>query len=417
MAYSSDGEGLHRHTDPADQQDLPVRDVVPRGGPALVRVLRPAGPEVRLRDRRHRTRRLDGAGQRIRARRWSRGGGRSGRRRRCRPTTSHWSPDRTRPATASTTASGSASTPAPRSPEPLEAEAADLFEVTAASFDYYHRLFGVRYPFGEYHQAFVPDFNAGAMENPGCVTLRDQYIYRGRATRAERASRAGTVAHEMAHMWFGDLVTMRWWDDLWLNESFAEYAAHRCCSEGTQYPLWTEFGVAPQGLGLGRRPVAVHPSGGRQRRRRTPTRRCRTSTASPTPRAPPSSSSWSPTSATRCSSPACATTSRPTRTATPPWPTCSPPGSEPVRADLDSWARDWLQTSGLDTLSVAGRRDRAHEPPDGSAGRPDPHTIAVAELERRERGGAAAGHPDRSDSAGRCELGVPPRSGPGARRR
>ena len=82
--------------------------------------------------------------------------------------------------------------------ESLEAETADLHEVTAASFDYYHRLFGVRYPFGEYHQAFVPDFNAGAMENPGCVTLRDQYIYRGRATRAERASRAGTVAHEAA---------------------------------------------------------------------------------------------------------------------------------------------------------------------------------------------------------------------------
>ncbi|MDN5764069.1 MAG: M1 family aminopeptidase, partial [Microlunatus sp.] len=127
--------------------------------------------------------------------------------------------------------------------ESLEAEAADLTEVTAQAFDFYHRLFEVRYPFGEYHQAFVPDFNAGAMENPGCVTLRDQYIYRGRATRAERASRAGTVAHEMAHMWFGDLVTMRWWDDLWLNESFAEYAAHRCCSEATKYPLWTEFGI------------------------------------------------------------------------------------------------------------------------------------------------------------------------------
>ena len=147
--------------------------------------------------------------------------------------------------------------------ESLEAELADLAEVTAASFDYYHRLFGVRYPFGEYHQAFVPDFNAGAMENPGCVTLRDQYIFRGRATRFERASRAGTMAHEMAHMWFGDLVTMRWWDDLWLNESFAEYAAHRCCSEATGYPLWTEFGIVRKDWGsVADQAPSTHPVAG-----------------------------------------------------------------------------------------------------------------------------------------------------------
>ncbi|MFT4165421.1 MAG: aminopeptidase N [Microlunatus sp.] len=147
--------------------------------------------------------------------------------------------------------------------EPLEAEVADLAEVTAASFDYYHRLFGFRYPFGEYHQAFVPDFNAGAMENPGCVTLRDQYIFRSRATRVERASRAGTVAHEMAHMWFGDLVTMRWWDDLWLNESFAEYAAHRCCSEATGYPLWTEFGIVRKDWGsVADQAPSTHPVAG-----------------------------------------------------------------------------------------------------------------------------------------------------------
>ena len=135
--------------------------------------------------------------------------------------------------------------------------------MTKAGFDYYHRVFGVDYPFGEYHQAFVPDFNAGAMENPGCVTLRDQFIYRSRATAAERASRAGVVAHEMAHMWFGDLVTMAWWDDLWLNESFAEYMAHRCCTEATRYELWTEFGILRKDWGsVADQAPSTHPVAG-----------------------------------------------------------------------------------------------------------------------------------------------------------
>ena len=145
----------------------------------------------------------------------------------------------------------------------LQAEAEDLLTVTAQSFDYYHRLFGVRYPFGEYHQAFVPDFNAGAMENPGCVTFRDQYVFRGRATDAERAGRASVVAHEMAHQWFGDLVTMRWWDDLWLNESFAEYLGHRCCTEATRYPVWTEFGIRRKAWGaVADQSPSTHPVAG-----------------------------------------------------------------------------------------------------------------------------------------------------------
>ena len=262
MAYSSDGEGLHRHTDPADQKiylyamsflaaaprwfgcfdqpDLKSTYVLDVTGPVDWTVLG-NGPSTPLEPGRWQIRPTaplstyyvtlvagpyascyrehDGIGLGFHAR-----------------------------------ASLSAS---------LEAEVSDLFEVTAASFDFYHQVFGVRYPFGEYHQAFVPDFNAGAMENPGCVTLRDQYIYRGRATRAERASRAGTVAHEMAHMWFGDLVTMRWWDDLWLNESFAEYAAHRCCSEGTQYPLWTEFGILRKDWGsVADQSPSTHPVAG-----------------------------------------------------------------------------------------------------------------------------------------------------------
>ena len=145
----------------------------------------------------------------------------------------------------------------------LEAQAPDILAVTAASFDYYHRLFGVRYPFGEYHQAFVPDFNAGAMENPGCVTFRDAYVPRGRVTRTERATRAGTIAHEMAHQWFGDLVTMRWWDDLWLNESFAEYLAHRCCTEATPYALWPEFGILRKDWGsVADQSPSTHPVAG-----------------------------------------------------------------------------------------------------------------------------------------------------------
>ncbi|MFX4272565.1 aminopeptidase N [Propionibacteriaceae bacterium Y1685] len=131
----------------------------------------------------------------------------------------------------------------------LAAQAEDLFTVTRHCFDAFHALFGVRYPFGEYHQAFVPDFNAGAMENPGCVTFRDQYIFRGAATQFERGGRASTIAHEMAHQWFGDLVTMQWWDDLWLNESFAEYMGHRVCTEATDYPVWTEFGISRKDWG------------------------------------------------------------------------------------------------------------------------------------------------------------------------
>jgi len=125
----------------------------------------------------------------------------------------------------------------------LHREADDILEVTAQCFDAYHTMFTQRYPYGDYVQAFVPDFNAGAMENPGCITLRDQMLLKGTPTRRQRADRASVIAHEMAHQWFGDLVTMRWWDDLWLNESFAEYLGHRVCSHATQYDVWTAFGV------------------------------------------------------------------------------------------------------------------------------------------------------------------------------
>src|SRR5690606_4379749 len=98
----------------------------------------------------------------------------------------------------------------------LDADA--ILEVTKQGFDFFHQLFGVRYPFGKYDQLFVPEFNAGAMENAGAVTFLEDYVFRSRVTDARYERRAETILHEMAHMWFGNLVTMRWWDDLWLNE-------------------------------------------------------------------------------------------------------------------------------------------------------------------------------------------------------
>ncbi|HSJ00418.1 MAG TPA: aminopeptidase N, partial [Patescibacteria group bacterium] len=121
-------------------------------------------------------------------------------------------------------------------------DADELFEVTRQSFDFYHRTFGIPYPYEKYDQVFCPEYDIGAMENPGCVKFTDRMIYRSRVTDDERASRAVVIAHEMAHMWFGDLVTMRWWDDLWLNESFAEYAGVLTTEEATRFTgRWAWF--------------------------------------------------------------------------------------------------------------------------------------------------------------------------------
>ncbi|MCS7476200.1 aminopeptidase N [Umezawaea endophytica] len=117
-----------------------------------------------------------------------------------------------------------------------------LFTETKQGFGFYHEAFGVKYPFGKYDQCFVPEFNAGAMENAGCVTFLEDYVFRSRVTRYLYERRSETVLHEMAHMWFGDLVTMRWWDDLWLNESFATWASVLAQAEATEYKhAWTTF--------------------------------------------------------------------------------------------------------------------------------------------------------------------------------
>ncbi len=118
----------------------------------------------------------------------------------------------------------------------------DILLITKQGFAFFEEQFKVPYPFAKYDQLFVPEFNAGAMENAGCVTFLEDLIFRSRVTDASYEQRANTILHEMAHMWFGDLVTMTWWDDLWLNESFAEWAAHYANVHATRYSdAWTTF--------------------------------------------------------------------------------------------------------------------------------------------------------------------------------
>ena len=124
----------------------------------------------------------------------------------------------------------------------LEAEAPEILAITRACFDRYAELFDEPYPYDSYDQAFVPELNWGAMESPGCVTFRDSYVFRTDVTEAQREDRGMVIAHEMAHMWFGNLVTMRWWDDLWLSESFAEYMGYQVLSEVSRFTdTWTSF--------------------------------------------------------------------------------------------------------------------------------------------------------------------------------
>jgi aminopeptidase N len=140
-------------------------------------------------------------------------------------------------------------------------EADEIFEITKQGFDFFQTQFGVRYPLPKYDQLWVPEFNAGAMENFGCVTHADAaYLFRSAVTDFEREQRANTILHELAHMWFGDLVTMRWWDDLWLNESFRRVGlALGVTPRRPASPMRGRLPVPAQELGLRPGPVDEYP--------------------------------------------------------------------------------------------------------------------------------------------------------------
>jgi len=127
----------------------------------------------------------------------------------------------------------------------MDINAKEMTEVLNKAIEFYENFFNYPYPFSKYDSVYCPEFNWGAMEHPGCVTFLERYIFKEKAKERSRAYRAATITHELAHMWFGNLVTMDWWDDLWLNESFADFICYFCMTKfKTEVPLtdpWISF--------------------------------------------------------------------------------------------------------------------------------------------------------------------------------
>lgn len=140
-------------------------------------------------------------------------------------------------------------------------DAAAVFGLTGQGLDYYEKLLGRDYPYGSYGHVFVPEFSAGATEKPGCVLLSELLLFRGAVTAAQREFRSMVLLHEMSHMWFGNLVTSRWWDDLWLSESFAEFCGHDACVRLGLHPdAWTTFSLTRKSWGFAQdRLPTTHP--------------------------------------------------------------------------------------------------------------------------------------------------------------
>ncbi len=377
MAYGHDGQGLHRSSDPADDEDYVYGhlflDAAPRVFACFDQPDLKAPYRVRVSTPRHWSVVGNGAAREESPGRWLLAA--------TQPLATYFVTVCAGP-WASVTAEHDGiplGIHARRSLEPqLRAQAEHLLATTTTCFDHYHRLFGIRYPFGEYHQVFVPEFNAGAMENPGCVTVRDTYLFRGAMTPDQVFVRDNTIAHEMAHMWFGDLVTMRWWDDLWLNESFAEYMAYRAMVEA----MGARRGVGrvrhrAQAVGLRRRALAEHAPGGRLAGAGRDLGPRRTSTASPTPREPRSCASSSPTSATRRSSPGSAPTCGRTPSPTASSPSSSGPWRSPPASRSGPWSEAWLRTAGADRLALDRAGTLTRTPPPGHPA-DRPHTLDVA---------------------------------------
>ena len=221
-----------------------------------------------------------------------------------------------------------------------------------------HRAFDYRYPFDKYDQLFVPEFNAGAMENAGCVTFLEDYVFRSKVTDYSYERRAETILHEMAHMWFGDLVTMRWWDDLWLNESFATFASVLAQAQATRLHLrLDDVRQRREDLGVPAGPAALDAPDRRRHRRRAGGRgqlrrhhvrqgreRAQAAGRVRGDRAVPAGDA--------------ASTSPSTSTATPRSPTCSAYSSEESGRDLSRWSKLWLETAGVNTLRPEFELDR-----------------------------------------------------------